>query len=323
MEDLRLVGVSDDGSHVVVESVGGQKYGLALDERLHAALRGDRARLGQLQISIENELRPREIQARIRAGETAESIAAQAGLPVDRVRRYEGPVLLERTVVAQNAQTVGIRRVTDSETTALGQLVRTRLDSHRVAEDSIDWDSWLHPDGRWVVRLAYRAADHDRSASWLYDPARRTVEPLDDDARWLTDEERAAPEPPSRRRPPRLAAVPADEPPEEVGRHDTVPIASRRGPRRVPDLPPGVGDDVPGQASPRAGDAKATDQPAKPPIEVPAHEPDQAAGEDRSTAREPARRPAPARVAGKGRAPKRASVPSWDEILFGGPKRED
>src|SRR6266571_1883857 len=105
MEDLRLVGVSDDGSRLVVESAAGDRFGLPLDERMHAAMRGDRARLGQLQIAIENELRPREIQSRIRSGETAEEIAAQAGVPVDRVRRYEGPVLLERTVVAQNAQT--------------------------------------------------------------------------------------------------------------------------------------------------------------------------------------------------------------------------
>jgi hypothetical protein len=121
--------------------------------------------------------------------------------------------------------------------------------------------------------------------------------------------------------------VPADEPSEEAGRHDTVPIASRRGPRRVPDLPPGVGEDVPAEAGPRAVGDPAT-QPVEPvdeatgaqataPEPVEQHEavPDRAAG--RSGARG-----APARTAGKGRASKRATVPSWDEILFGGPKRD-
>ena len=148
MADLRLVGLSDDGSRLLLEGTDGERQTVPVDERLHAALRGDRARLGQLQISIESELRPREIQERIRSGETAEDIAAAAGVPVDRVRRYEGPILLERTVVAQDAQAVGVRRVTDSVTTPLGTLVAARLAEHQVDDDSLDWDSWLNPDGR-------------------------------------------------------------------------------------------------------------------------------------------------------------------------------
>jgi hypothetical protein len=301
MEDLRLVGVSDDGSRLVTESGGGERFGLPLDERLHAALRGDRARLGQLQISIESQLRPREIQARIRAGETSEEIAAQAGLPVDKVRRYEGPILLERTVVAQNAQTVGVRRVTDSATTPLGELVRSRLQGHAVDEESLDWDSWLHADGRWMVRLAYRANSQERSASWLYDAGRRTVEPADDEARWLTDEERAAGQPPSRSRAPRLAAVPAEEPDPEVGRHDTVPLPTPRGPHAVPDADADAA--VPAADDGTAGGSRRPD-----------------VGDVPEPA--PAVRPA-ARANPRGRpGGKRPAVPSWDEILFGAPRRD-
>lgn len=331
MEDLRLVGISDDGSRLVVESGGGDRFGLPLDERMHAALRGDRARLGQLQISIESELRPREIQTRIRSGETAEEIAAKAGVPVDRVRRYEGPVLLERTVVAQNAQTVGVRRVTDSITTPLGDLVRSRLEGHQVADGSIDWDSWLHSDGRWLVRLAYSANGHDRAATWLYDPARRQVEPADDEARWLTEEERAAPQTP-RARPQRLAAVPAEQPDAQVGQHDTVPLSARRRPRAVPDT---AVDDTPADDASADG-MPADDMPAddKPGVqrtrratetaatrgERPADRPDEAAATDEPPTA-PAIRPA-ARTTGRARTGKRATVPSWDEILFGGPKRD-
>src|SRR6476661_8882107 len=157
MDDLRLVGLSPDGSRLVVEGPEGRSYSLPLDERLHAALRGDRARLGQLQISIDSELRPREIQARIRAGQSAEEIAAAAGLPVERVSRYETPILLERTHMAQRAQEVGVRRVTDAVTTPLGVLVRTRLEEHGVVDESADWDSWRRDDGCWLVRLTYAA----------------------------------------------------------------------------------------------------------------------------------------------------------------------
>ncbi len=324
MEDLRLVGVSDDGSRLVLESGGGDRYEIPLDERLHAALRGDRARLGQLQIAIEGQLRPREIQARIRSGETAEEIAAQAGLPVEKVRRYEGPILLERTVIAQNAQTVGVRRVTDSVTTPLGVLVRTRLEGHQVDEDSLDWDSWLHADGRWLVRLVYRANGQERSATWLYDAGRRTVEPADDEARWLTDEERATAQPPQRSRGPRLAAVPAEEPDPEVGRHDTVPLTQPQRPRAVPDAPPDVEDHAPEVGA--AADTTAggdTAETAETADSVDTADTD-TGGADVGDVPEPAPpvRPA-ARANPRGRGGgKRAAVPSWDEILFGGPKRD-
>ena len=332
MEDLRLVGVSDDGSRLVLESGGGDRYGVPLDERLHAALRGDRARLGQLQIAIEGQLRPREIQTRIRSGETAEEIAAQAGLPVDKVRRYEGPILLERTVIAQNAQTVGVRRVTDTVTTPLGVLVRSRLEGHQVDEDSLDWDSWLHADGRWLVRLVYRANGQERAATWLYDAGRRTVEPADDEARWLTDEERATAHPPQRSRGPRLAAVPAEQPDAEVGRHDTVPLAKPQRPRAVPDALPDVEDDAPDVATDEteqlaSADDSATSRPATADTanrDDTADTADTADTEDVGDVPEPAPpvRPA-ARANPRGRGGgKRAAVPSWDEILFGSPKRD-
>ena len=67
-----------------------------VDEALRAAARRDRPRLGQLQIEIEGGLRPREVQALIRRGLSAEEVADRAGWTVEKVRRFEGPVLAER-----------------------------------------------------------------------------------------------------------------------------------------------------------------------------------------------------------------------------------
>ena len=82
MPDLRLVAVSEDGAHLVLRGEDGKKYTLPVDERLRAAVRGDRIRLGQIEIEMESQLRPRDIQARIRAGATAEEVAVAAGLSV-------------------------------------------------------------------------------------------------------------------------------------------------------------------------------------------------------------------------------------------------
>ena len=100
MQDLRLIGVHEDGQHLLLADADGSRYRLALDEALRAAARRDRPRLGQLQIEIDGGLRPREVQALIRRGLSAEEVADRAGWTVEKVRRFEGPVLAEREHVA-------------------------------------------------------------------------------------------------------------------------------------------------------------------------------------------------------------------------------
>ena len=72
MQDLRLIGVQDDGEHLLLSGADGEHYRLPLDDSLRAAARRDRPRLGQLQIEMEGGMRPREVQTLIRAGATTE-----------------------------------------------------------------------------------------------------------------------------------------------------------------------------------------------------------------------------------------------------------
>ena len=102
MQELRLVAVSEDGSYAVLAVPGRSgRFSLPIDERLRAVARGQFSRLAQYEIEVESPLRPKEIQDRIRAGETAEEIADAAGIPIERVRRFEGPVLAERAYRAR------------------------------------------------------------------------------------------------------------------------------------------------------------------------------------------------------------------------------
>ena len=234
-ETLRLLGVSDDGSRLQLEGPDGTPYALSLDERVHAALRGDRARLGQLQIELENQLTPREIQSRIRAGQTSEEIAIAAQVPVERVRRFEGPVLQERWHVAELAQSTNVRRVTDSSSHPLNDLVVERLEARGVEREDLTWDARRREDGRWSVRLDYLHGGRERSATWLFDHQRRTLEPHDDEASWLMADERAVPEPTraSRGRTRQAAAAaPARLPSRSPRRWTTRRRTSRRWLRR-------------------------------------------------------------------------------------------
>jgi hypothetical protein len=189
MQDLRLVAANERGSHLVLRSSDGDKYVLSIDERLRAAVRGDRSRVGQLDAEAEAHLRPRDIQARIRAGASAEQVARAAGVSVDRVRRFEGPVLAEREHIATLAQKSTVRRPgLDVRPMTLGDTLEERLGPLGVKPEGLGWDSWRRDDGRWVVQVAYTEDERTHVARYLYDPRARSVVADNDEGRWLTGE---------------------------------------------------------------------------------------------------------------------------------------
>jgi len=187
MQELRLVAVSEDGTYAVLAVPGrGGRFSLPIDDRLRTVARGQFSRLAQYEIEVENPLRPKEIQDRIRAGETAEEIADAAGIPIDRVRRFEGPVLAEREYRAQEAQRSTVRGHTESGPgPRLGEIVTERLSEAGAQADSLEWDSRKRTDGNWQVHLQFIVEGRPHVAEWVFDPRRRQVMPADDLARRL------------------------------------------------------------------------------------------------------------------------------------------
>jgi hypothetical protein len=193
MREARLVGLSQDGTKLVLAvAETGEEFAVPVDDRLRAALRGDRARLGQLEIQMESALRPRDIQARIRAGESPEAVAAVAQMPMERVMAFAGPVLAERDHVANLAQRASVRRRGggDAPTRNLGAWVTERLRIRGVDPAAAEWDAWRREDGRWAVRVSYPVAEDDEKvAMFAYDAPGRYAVPDDDEARWLVGEQ--------------------------------------------------------------------------------------------------------------------------------------
>jgi hypothetical protein len=175
MQELRLVAVSEDGSYAVLVAPGsGGRFSLRIDDRLRVVARGQFSRLAQYEIEVESPLRPKEIQDRIRAGETADEIADAAGVPIERVRRFEGPVLAERAYRAQEAQRATLRQPGDSGPgRSLGDLVSEGLRASGVDPADAEWDSRKRPDGGWQVQLSFNLGSHPHLAEWIYDPHRR------------------------------------------------------------------------------------------------------------------------------------------------------
>jgi Protein of unknown function (DUF3071) len=186
MRQLRLVGLAEEGDSLLLESPTGESYRLPLDERVRAACRGDLTRLGQIEIETDNPLRPREIQARVRAGESAEEVAASAGMPLDRVLRFAYPVLQERSRVVAQARTSKVRPETDEQ---LGDLVEERLVGRGTDAATLQWDAWRREDGRWAVRLGWRHGDSAHAAHWSLDLGRRLLQSEDPAAEQLSAKE--------------------------------------------------------------------------------------------------------------------------------------
>lgn len=193
MQDLRLIGVHEDGQHLLLADSEGNRFRVPLDEPLRAAVRRDRPRLGQLQIEIDGGMRPREVQALIRAGASAEEVADRSGWSVEKVRRYEGPILAEREHVAGLARGVRLRGRGGSQGSAptLSTRVGQRLSGRGVDPAMAEWDSGRNDEGEWTVTVTFPAGGRERQARWHFDVAARTVTAADDEARWLSEDEAA------------------------------------------------------------------------------------------------------------------------------------
>lgn len=190
MRALRVVGLEEDGETVVCEDPdNGERFCVPADERLRAAARGDLTRLGQVQIEMEAQMRPREIQARIRSGASVEQVAQAAGIPEQRVERYAYPVLLERTQTAEKAQRAHPVREDGPDVQTLGEVVAHTFGMRGHDYSETTWDSWRGEDGKWIVQLRWQAGRSENDAHWVFHPGAQggTVAPLDEHAADLLD----------------------------------------------------------------------------------------------------------------------------------------
>lgn len=191
MQDLTLIGVHEDGLHLLLADAEGNRYSVPLDDSLRAAARRDRPRLGQLQNELAGGLRPAAVQSMIRAGLSAEEAAERAGWTVEKVHKYEGPILAEREHVAGLARQVRLRSRGSSHTTSttLEARVTERLVSREIDPAAVAWDSRRADKGEWIVSLAFAAGGREREAAWRFDPLARIVSALDDESRWLSEDD--------------------------------------------------------------------------------------------------------------------------------------
>jgi len=321
MQELRLVAVSEDGSYAVLAVPGRSgRFLLPIDDRLRTVAKGQFSRLAQFEIEVENPLRPKEIQDRIRAGETAEEIADAAGNPPDRIRRFEGPILAERQYQAEQAQRATIRSHGESGPgPRLGDIVAERLNGVGTHVDSAEWDSRKRPDGNWQIQLQFTIGGRTGLAEWIYDPRRRHVIPDDEQAirLCLPADEWAASSFADRSR------ATATVTPIGSRQHATYPDHARDFERRGG--PAAVRGRDAGLTAALAADADAArvGPAASGAAAGSVAEPDAAAASAAAAGADAGAAQPPGGTGKKTGRSRRASVPSWDEIMFGTSRQPD
>jgi hypothetical protein len=315
MRDLGLDGLSEDQRFVLLSDETGTQYRVRLDDRLRAASRGDRARLGQVEISMDSALRPRDIQSRIRAGESPEAVAAVAQVSMDRIMAYAGPVLAEREHICQQARRSGLRRKHASGPgRLLGDAVDEHLRSRGMDPADAGWDSWRRNDGRWAVTVA--ASRSGEPATFLFDVPGRYVVAHDDAARRLVGDEpplSVEPEPDephirvSAGRPGPSGADPASddgsEPVTSIGSARAAALGEQLAFDPTPE--PMTDGAAPADVRTSSDDVDALARAVGDQLE-PALRDDVDGPDESDTGRQRRRKDR-----------RRASVPSWDEIMFG------
>ncbi|MCH8612619.1 septation protein SepH [Arsenicicoccus dermatophilus] len=236
VQDLRLVGLADDGVHLLLVDEAGARYRLVLDPALRSLIRHERPRPDQ-RFSEPPTISPRQVQALIRGGASADEVAELTGWSRDKIAKFEGPIIAEREHVAGLATAVRLRNAAGGAE-MLATRVAERLDERGVDAATASWDAWRTEGSPWTLALTFAAGGRLREARWHFDLGTRGVTAVDDEARWLSgDAEGQGPEPlvPLNATPPRRALQPPADlphtaPPDERRLAQTPPpvIAGRR-----------------------------------------------------------------------------------------------
>lgn len=189
---VRVVGRSRDGQQLILSDENGEQFVLELTDAVRSVVNAPVLRVttgGAVEYADENDaaLTPKVIQQRIRSGESVEAIAQSAGVGASAVERFAGPVLLERQHMAEQAQQTLMRK---GDGPTLLALVTDRLLQRGVAPESIDWDSWKREDGKWTVSATYPAHEGIAQALWVLDNGKRALTTENENARWLTGDDR-------------------------------------------------------------------------------------------------------------------------------------
>jgi hypothetical protein len=188
--DLRLTGRSADGTELELVDQVGKCYSLRISDTLRATVNQPRlAAVTNIEAVIGTTVK--EVQARLRGGESSDSISCTTDWSIEKIENFAGPILQERAFIISQALATQIRR--EPHAPYLETAVANQLAPRGVDMSSIEWSTFRLPDGNWRLTLYYPLRDGSPSeargeAVWLFNLSRRALTADDDGARWIGGE---------------------------------------------------------------------------------------------------------------------------------------
>lgn len=186
MIELELLGTSADGESLVLTDAQGERYSVLISDELRGATRRDRPRVELA--PARPTLAPRDIQALLRAGATPHEIASEHGMEVSAVERFEAPVQAEKDYALTRARAV---RVGEGGPT-MGDLVVDRLAARGVDPASLEWSATREAGEPWQIIVTFVQGAAEHAAHWHLSNS-GSLEAIDQEAQWLTEQVSVSP----------------------------------------------------------------------------------------------------------------------------------
>ena len=187
MTELRLHGRTDEGTHLSLQDPDGNEFTVRISDTLRATV--NQPRLSAVPEQEVEKISIKEIQRRMRAGESAEELARENNVSIEKIERFSGPILQERIYIIDQAQQVPVRKEGGREAVNLLGVVVSRLAPRNIDLSELSWNTWRHENGTWTVELHYPNSSGVGIAQWNFDTTRRTLASMDENARWMMGDE--------------------------------------------------------------------------------------------------------------------------------------
>ena len=187
--ELRLNGKTEDGLYLSLHDNDGNEFTVRVSDTLRSTV--NQQRLMAVPATDEPVVSIKEIQRLLRAGQTAEQIARDNNVSIEKVERFAGPILSERIYIIDQAQQIAIRKEGGRDAVTLLGVVISRLAPRNIDSSELSWDTWRLEDGTWTIELHYPNSSGVGIAQWNFDATLRTVTSLDENARWMMGDEPA------------------------------------------------------------------------------------------------------------------------------------
>jgi len=188
MSELRFTGKTEDGNHLSLVDGEGNNYSLRISDTLRATVNQPRLAAVPASDAVES-ISVKEIQRRLRAGESFEQVAREGQTTVDKVERFSGPIMQEREYILARARELIMRKDAHRSDLTFADVVLAKLAPRGVDIDAISWNTWRLPDNTWHIELHYLNRDGNGLATWNFDLARRALDATDNNGAWLIDED--------------------------------------------------------------------------------------------------------------------------------------